>query len=287
MTSTPSVDAPDPREVLTEQVFSSLCQSVFGKATDSLIANKRLWQLPEVATYFVYCALTDDDKRRVEPTVHRLRARVGKLINDQLDRSAVKRAIAETVAIARREFVLRSWQPADAVQLASFLGSQRLWQGLPDDYPGQMNEQLAGELIAISNGWSERHSVNAVEWRGHPVGQVRLQFDSSPFPDAAEISYWIAEPYWGQGIATKVVALFTADSFSCQPHIHRIFAQVLEGNLASMRVLEKVGYRYESFRYQNVTKSDGRHSSHIFGICRADYEFPSLRDDAILSSRER
>jgi RimJ/RimL family protein N-acetyltransferase len=136
--------------------------------------------------------------------------------------------------------------------------------------------------VAIANGWSSRHFVNAVEWHNLPVGQVRLQFDSSPYPDAVEISYWIARPYWGQGLATKVVSMFTADCFSERPQIDRVFAQVLDRNRASMRVLEKAGYRFESFRYQNVTKGDRKHSSHFFGVCRADYDFAIAREfDAV------
>jgi hypothetical protein len=32
------------------------------------------------------------------------------------------------------------------------------------------------------------------------------------------------------------------------------------------------GYRHESFHYRNVVKADSRHSTHVFSVCRADYQ---------------
>jgi [ribosomal protein S5]-alanine N-acetyltransferase len=266
-------DGVDVRTALTEQVFSRLCQSTLQETTDSSTAAQRLWRLPEISAAFVFNAITDEDKRRLDPLVHRLRAEAGSLINTRLDRTEAKQTLAKRLSVAREELVLRPWRPDDAPTLATLLDNPTLWELLPDEYPGQVTEQLADELIAIANGWSERHVVRAVEWRQRVVGQVRLQFDSSPFSDAAEISYWIGQPYWAQGLATKAVTLFTADSFEERSNLPMMFAQILSGNVASMHVVEKAGYRRESFHYQNVTKRAGRHSTHVYGVCRQDYDF--------------
>ena len=269
----------EPKEPLVTDVFQHLCQSTLDECEDPIIVERRLWTVPETAAYFVFGVTTDDQRRRVAPHVHHLRAAVGELINRRLDRSVRKDLLAQRVDAARSEFLLRPWRTADARRYAALLESEAVWNALPDEYPGPLSEVMAGNLIDISNGWAERHVVFAVEWHGEAIGQARLQFDSSEFSDAAEISYWLGMHYWGGGLGTSIVGLFTADCFRRRPHLNRIFAVVLDGNLASMRVLEKAGYRYESFRYQNVMKAGRRRSSHVFGLCRADY---TTRDGALV-----
>ena len=266
-----TIDGADPTDGIVGQVFDRLCRSIL-ESGDTASAEQRLWLVPDVAARFVHRVATDDDARRVAPLVNRLRREVAHLINQRLDRTAARTVISRRVADARNAFAFRPWRVSDAPRYATLLDNQAVWDALPDEYPGTLTEAMARDLIEIANGWSDRHVVYAVEWRGQAIGQVRLQFDSSVFADEAEISYWLGTPYWGQGLGTSIVTLFTADSFRRKPELERIFAVVLDGNTASMRLLEKAGYRYESFRYLNVLKGGSKRSSHVFGLSRADYE---------------
>lgn len=62
----------------------------------------------------------------------------------------------------------------------------------------------------------------------------------------AEIGYWLAEKYWGQGIATEAVGLFTEYGFN-ELGLVRIYTCVYPSNKASLKVLEKNGYREEGY----------------------------------------
>jgi RimJ/RimL family protein N-acetyltransferase len=53
-----------------------------------------------------------------------------------------------------------------------------------------------------------------------------------------EIGYWLGRDYWGRGIATQALALFIA-----QVKARPLYAYVAVHNIASMRVLEKCGFR--------------------------------------------
>ena len=55
------------------------------------------------------------------------------------------------------------------------------------------------------------------------------------------MEFWIGEPFWGKGIATEAVNLYTKYIFE-KFDIERIFAQVYDFNGQSMNVLEKAGY---------------------------------------------
>ena len=63
----------------------------------------------------------------------------------------------------------------------------------------------------------------------------------------AEIGYWLAEPFWGRGIATDAVRAIVDYAFASFGLIG-VEAHVFEWNLASCRVLEKVGFVQESGR---------------------------------------
>ena len=210
---------------------------------------------------------------QIETIVRRLRARVAELIDTKLERSLWQQQLATRIREARGEFKLRPWRPSDAERLVSLIDTPTLWVHLPEDYPEPVTIELARDLVTISNAWPERHLVNAVEWKDQTVGQVRLQFDSSPDQSSAEISYWLGVQYQGRGFGTRLVTLFTADSFAQRPELLRIFARVLDGNRASMRVLEKAGYHLESFDLQSVIKRGRRVNTHAFAVSRADYSF--------------
>jgi len=57
----------------------------------------------------------------------------------------------------------------------------------------------------------------------------------------AKIGYWLGEPFW-EGIATTVVKLVTAYGFN-ELNLIRIHTGIFEYNTASMKVLEKNGYK--------------------------------------------
>lgn len=267
----PNANIQNPREAIVGQVFDSLCRSILRERGNDALTEQRLWRAPDLAARFVFGATTDAHGRRIAPVVHHLRTEVSQIINLRLDRSAIRNMLSQRLASARTEFSFRPWRIADAGRYVALLDHQSVWESLPDEYPGTMTEPMARDLIEISNGWSDRHAVSAVEWHGQPIGQVRLQFDSSTFADAAEISYWLGPEYWNRGLGTRLVSLFTADSFRQRPRLERLFAVVLDGNTASMRLLEKAGYRYEAFRYRNVPKNGQRRSSHVLSVSRADY----------------
>ncbi|MGH3744806.1 MAG: GNAT family N-acetyltransferase [Mycobacteriales bacterium] len=57
-----------------------------------------------------------------------------------------------------------------------------------------------------------------------------------------EIGYGLAPAYRGQGVATTAVGLLCADLF-CDSGIRAISAEMLEGNVPSWRLVERLGFR--------------------------------------------
>jgi len=74
-----------------------------------------------------------------------------------------------------------------------------------------------------------------------------------PDHDRAEIGYWIGVPFWGKGIATEAVLELMRYGFE-DLKLHRIFAICYTGNDASLRILEKLGMKYEGRSRQHIKK---------------------------------
>jgi [ribosomal protein S5]-alanine N-acetyltransferase len=59
-----------------------------------------------------------------------------------------------------------------------------------------------------------------------------------------DLGYRFAKPYWGKGLATEAAAAWVRAGF-VDFHIEQLTAFVHRENVASIRVLEKVGFRKE------------------------------------------
>lgn len=97
----------------------------------------------------------------------------------------------------------------------------------------RLEEQQAGRRD-ILNG--------AVELDGKLVGDLMLLEVKEGH--MAEVAYWVAKPYWGQGIATEAIRLFTDFAFK-EYNLIRIYAYVRLENIASMAILRANGFEQE------------------------------------------
>jgi ribosomal-protein-alanine N-acetyltransferase len=84
----------------------------------------------------------------------------------------------------------------------------------------------------------------------------------------AHLGYWVDQQHQGRGLATEAVRATTTFAFSAE-QLHRVQAAVMPRNGASLRVLEKAGYRREGFaeRYLYIA---GRWEDHVLYAITAE-----------------
>jgi [ribosomal protein S5]-alanine N-acetyltransferase len=85
----------------------------------------------------------------------------------------------------------------------------------------------------------------AITLRGdpRPIGAVGCFWASQP-NKTMELGYWLAEPFWGRGLTAEACRA-VVDSAFANHGPRRIQARVIVGNVASVRVLEKIGFQFE------------------------------------------
>jgi RimJ/RimL family protein N-acetyltransferase len=85
----------------------------------------------------------------------------------------------------------------------------------------------------------------------------------------AEIGYWLAKPYWGQGIMTDAVLAFVTYAFE-DLGLMRLTAHVFESNIGSVRVLEKNGFELEGRLRKHYCKDGELLDARVYGLLKDD-----------------
>jgi RimJ/RimL family protein N-acetyltransferase len=83
----------------------------------------------------------------------------------------------------------------------------------------------------------------------------------------AEVGYWLAKPYWRQGIMTAVVSRLCRHAFE-EFGLAKITAHVFPHNLASARVLAKCGFQEEGFLRKHFLKEGKLLDGRLFALLR-------------------
>jgi RimJ/RimL family protein N-acetyltransferase len=94
----------------------------------------------------------------------------------------------------------------------------------------------------------------AIDLHGDAIGGIGIIPLKDVYKQTAEIGYWLAEPFWGKGIATGAVTAIFPFAFEYFD-IVRLRAGVFSSNTASMRVLEKCGFVREAVHRNAITKN--------------------------------
>lgn len=150
---------------------------------------------------------------------------------------------------------IRSWKHEDADSVARYADNRRIWLNLRDAFPHPY--RLADARSFIDNCLARKpETLFCIASDGKAIGSIGFSIHTDVERFGAEIGYWLAEPFWGRGIMTNALKALTEYAISTH-HLHRIYALPYEWNPASMRVLEKAGYKLEG-RMRHSAFKDGQ-----------------------------
>ena len=150
---------------------------------------------------------------------------------------------------------IRKWELSDAKDLAAALSNKKVQDNLRDGLPYPYTEQDGKEFISAMLSADENETVAfAIMVDDKVVGSIGIFRQGNIHRQTAELGYYIAEEYWGKGIITEAVKQICAYVFA-NSDIIRIYAEPFAYNIASCRVLEKVGFQYEGTLRSNAVKN--------------------------------
>ena len=89
--------------------------------------------------------------------------------------------------------------------------------------------------------------------------------------NSAEIGYVLNPDFQGRGFATQAVRAVIEFGFTTL-ELHRIEARFMEGNAASLRVMEKLGMCFEGYRREAIFVKGSYRTVGYCGLLREDWE---------------
>jgi ribosomal-protein-alanine N-acetyltransferase len=155
--------------------------------------------------------------------------------------------LAEVIKTER--LVLRPWTFEDVPHVLGYANDEEWGRYLPVPHPYEEGD--AQRFIATQVLHDRReHFSWAVELEGRPVGGIDLQLLADL--QIGELGYAIARAFWGRGIATEAARAVIVEAFRGCPKLTRMRASADARNLASARVLEKLGMKREGLLRSNT-----------------------------------
>lgn len=151
--------------------------------------------------------------------------------------------------------------PADADVLFSFVHGEEgrlvtdtlLWDG-PDaveDMSAFFELHESGTFAKDGFHWLLRDRTGELSGnQGTAMGAIGLEPGKTD--DQAEIGYWLAPPYWGQGLMAEAISAVTRLAFS--EGYPGVEAYVYVQNVRNQRLLERLGFRRDGLIENYVVK---------------------------------
>lgn len=163
---------------------------------------------------------------------------------------------------------LRPWELSDVPAVALYANDSAIAANLRNVFPYPYTRKDAEAFIGgCMAGEEARQLCRAICVDGHAAGSIGIFRREDVYCKQAEIGYWLARPYWGEGIMSEAVRRMCEEAFA-HWDIVRISAEVFAPNTGSQWVLEKNGFRKEGVLRQSVYKNGKLMYSYLYALIR-------------------
>ena len=153
--------------------------------------------------------------------------------------------------IHTRRLLLREFNPEDWQPMLAYHNDPRYLRYYPQELEGEFHVRSFVQRFIDQAQVAPRQKFQlaiCLPESGVLIGNagVRMGGLGPREPEAVQgdIGYELDPAYWGQGYATEAAQAILEFGFESL-HLHRIWARCLAENIASQRVLEKLGMRLE------------------------------------------
>ena len=163
---------------------------------------------------------------------------------------------------------LRAWRESDSADLVHAINNKEVLDNLRDGIPYPYSLADAESFIRSRLDADKNEAFAwAITDNGRVIGSIGIFRKSNIHRLTAEMGYYLAEDFWGKGIATEAVREAVSYVF-LYTDIVRVYAEPFARNLASCRVLEKAGFAFEGVLRKNAIKNGEVLDMRLYSIVR-------------------
>ncbi len=165
---------------------------------------------------------------------------------------------------------LRPWNLSDLDSLVQYANNWNIAKNLTDKFPFPYTEDDGKRFIENVSKHDPVH-VFAITIDGEAIGAIGIHPQDDIHRKNAELGYWLAEPFWGQGIISHAIKKVVDYAFTTF-EIERVFARPFGTNTASQKVLEKNNFVLEGKFEKALFKNGAYLDELIYAIRRESWE---------------
>lgn len=174
----------------------------------------------------------------------------------------------------KNSFSLSNLQPSDVSAYVEHLNNPMIHEtteNIPYPYTEEHAIQWIQHHTDITHQYGKPHLLAIRDPQTQLIGSIGIGEINNKHPHVAELGYWLASAYWGQGIMTEAVQIFIRYAFT-ELGLLRLWTRVFEFNGGSRRVLEKNGFKLEGIQRQHVCHNGQLIDDYLYGLLKAkDY----------------
>ncbi|MEO6304536.1 MAG: GNAT family N-acetyltransferase [Bacteroidia bacterium] len=163
-------------------------------------------------------------------------------------------------------FSLRPWSVNDLDSLVKFANNKDIAKFMTDKFPHPYTKENGKQFIEFVIKDAPHH-ILAITVNDEAIGGIGIHPQTDIQCKNAELGYWLAKPFWGQGIITKAIVQMVDYGFM-NFDITRIYARPFGTNTASQRVLEKTGFKLEARIEKSLFKNGEYLDELIYSVRR-------------------
>lgn len=152
-----------------------------------------------------------------------------------------------------KRMILRNFKLSDAAAVYTYAKNPKI--GPIAGWP--VHTSIAESASMIEKYFMSPHifAITLIDNPSHAIGLIGLELtdegNGKDFMSSgeAEISYWIGEPYWGNGLVPEAIETIISHAFN-HLNLETIWCGYKDGNLQSKIAQEKQGFKHR------LTKTD-------------------------------
>ncbi|MBW4564568.1 MAG: GNAT family N-acetyltransferase [Mojavia pulchra JT2-VF2] len=176
------------------------------------------------------------------------------------------------IRLLKNSFSLSNLQATDAIAYVEHLNDpmiHKTTENIPYPYTKEHALHWIQRHTDITNQYGKPHVLAIRNPQAQLIGSIGIGEMDGRHPHVAELGYWLASSYWGQGIMTRAVKVFIDYAFT-ELGLLRLWTRVFEFNLRSRRVLEKNGFLLEGIQRQHLYRDGKLIDDYLYGLLKAD-----------------
>ncbi|MEN9737763.1 MAG: hypothetical protein RJA26_996 [Actinomycetota bacterium] len=180
----------------------------------------------------------------------------------------------QSFALTHQDVRLRVIRMRDAKTIERLLLEHRSWlrpwEATSPYAPNSFD--VRGMVRALLRSYDDRSGIPfVIEYDGRIVGQLNVANILHGSVSSAVIGYWIAPDVAGLGIMPTSVAL-VSDYLYGVVGLHRVEIDIRPENTASLRVVAKLGFRYEGLKQRFIHINGAWRDHMVFALTKEEVD---------------